>query len=823
MKSFQITCWNIQGLRSSAFGLKSQNPDFIREVKDSDITVLQETWYRGDSSTGCPYGFVEIIIPSIKLQTVTQGRDSGGMIIWYRSELTHSIEIIKKVESHIWLKISKEIICADQHVYLCAIYIPPSESPYYNEDIFSTLEGEINQFKTLGNVLICGDLNARTGEKADTINIQGDQHSGLPGETCFPLPELPPRHNFDKITNTSGTQLLQLCRTLGLYIVNGRLRGDSLGRYTFSSALGSSTVDYAITDLDPMSLRAFTVYPLTPLSDHSKITVYLKREHSNYEASKPSELYNTTHSYRWKSDSMESYQKAFENSKIQYSIDLFLSEIFPHNNDGVNTAVGKINAIFDKLANLSNLKTSNHKPKQTHNNKWFDSDCKNIRKTLRKLSNEKHRDPNNQNIRLRYHDTLKQYKHTLRAKKDKHSRTQLSEIEESLESNQFWQKWNTLNKTQQDQLAIQNGSIWMNYFTELYSNFAKNSDQNKTHAKWKTLELAIKDNQNPLDASITEQELTESIQSLKAKKACGVDSILNEMIKYSDHKLKLAILKLFNIILAVGTFPDIWNKGLITPLYKNGDKYDPNNYRGICVNSNLGKTFCNIINKRLISFINDQNVLNKCQIGFLPNFRTTDHIYTLHSLTEQELDKKKGKAYACFVDFTKAFDSIWHEGLFYRLLNSGIGGKTYDVIKSMYTNSKCAVKIGDKQTAFFPQGRGVRQGCNLSPILFNLYINEFACQLDQSTSPGLNLNGTEVKGLLYADDLVLLSPTKEGLQQHLNLLHTFCQSWALTVNPKKTKIMIFQKQSRSQDNTHNFYLDTTKLQHTKTTHTLAST
>ena len=65
--------------------------------------------------------------------------------------------------------------------------------------------------------------------------------------------------------------------------------------------------------------------------------------------------------------------------------------------------------------------------------------------------------------------------------------------------------------TQQDQLAIQNDSIWMNYFTELYSYFAKNSDQNKTHAKWKTLELAIKDNQNHLDASITEQELTEGL------------------------------------------------------------------------------------------------------------------------------------------------------------------------------------------------------------------------------------------------------------------------------------------------------------------------
>ena len=199
-----------------------------------------------------------------------------------------------------------------------------------------------------------------------------------------------------------------------------------MGRYTFSSALRSSTVDCAITDLDPLSLRAFTVNPLTPLSDHSNITVYLKREHSNYEASKPSELYNTTHSYRWKSDSMESYPKAFENAKIQYSIDYFLSEIFPHNNDGVNTAVGKIKAFFDKLAKLKNLKTSNQT--QMHNNKGFDNDCKNIRKTLRKLSNKKHRDPNNQNIRLHSYGTLKQCKYTLRAKKDQHTRIQLSEI-----------------------------------------------------------------------------------------------------------------------------------------------------------------------------------------------------------------------------------------------------------------------------------------------------------------------------------------------------------------------------------------------------------
>jgi retron-type reverse transcriptase len=127
------------------------------------------------------------------------------------------------------------------------------------------------------------------------------------------------------------------------------------------------------------------------------------------------------------------------------------------------------------------------------------------------------------------------------------------------------------------------------------------------------------------------------------------------------------------------------------------------------------------------------------------------------------------------VDFKKAFDSIWHKGLFYKLIESGIGGKTYDFIKSMYTKNKCAVKIGNKQTYFFSQGWGVKQGCPISPTLFNIYMNELAKTLEESAAPSITLHNTEIKCLLYADDLVLLSPTKEGLQQHLDRLHKFYQ------------------------------------------------
>ena len=107
--------------------------------------------------------------------------------------------------------------------------------------------------------------------------------------------------------------------------------------------------------------------------------------------------------------------------------------------------------------------------------------------------------------------------------------------------------------------------------------------------------------------------------------------------------------------------------------------------RGICINSNLGKILCSIINSRLHHFLDEHNVLSRSQIGFLKNDCTTDHIYTLHTLIDQQVNQNKGK-----IDL---FDSIWHKGIFYKLIESGIGGETYDFIKSMYTKNKYAVKI----------------------------------------------------------------------------------------------------------------------------------
>ena len=133
-----------------------------------------------------------------------------------------------------------------------------------------------------------------------------------------------------------------------------------------------------------------------------------------------------------------------------------------------------------------------------------------------------------------------------------------------------------------------------------------------------------------------------------------------------------------------GVFPTNWCEGIITPIFKSGNKQDPSNYRGICINSCLGKLFSAVLNNRLKSYVQDHNILHKAQIGFIPGHRTTDHIFSLRTLIDKHVTHTtNGKLNTCFVAFKKAFDSIWHDGLLYKLLKYNTGGKFYDLIKSL--------------------------------------------------------------------------------------------------------------------------------------------
>ena len=144
----------------------------------------------------------------------------------------------------------------------------------------------------------------------------------------------------------------------------------------------------------------------------------------------------------------------------------------------------------------------------------------------------------------------------------------------------------------------------------------------------------------PLDAVIKDKEILNCISKLKNNKACGLDSIKNEMIKSVASIFLPCLNKLFNLIFSSGLYPSSSALGYISPIFITGDSSNPENYRGITITSNIGKVFNMVLNNRLDQFLEENQIIEKVQIGFTKNARTSDHMFVLKSLIDEYTNMK---------------------------------------------------------------------------------------------------------------------------------------------------------------------------------------
>ena len=220
------------------------------------------------------------------------------------------------------------------------------------------------------------------------------------------------------------------------------------------------------------------------------------------------------------------------------------------------------------------------------------------------------------------------------------------------------------------------------------------------------------------DSTIIYKEIKKAIFELIKGKLAGPDRILNEIIKYTNPVMNNSYMKIFNVILKTGIYPKSWKESFTIPIYKSGDKNDPNNYRGISLINCLPKIFNTILNNRLIKIIEDQ--LSNSQFGFRENHRTADSIFVLKSLINKYIHKNKNTIYACFVDLRKAFDSVWREALLYKLCKMGVGLHFFKLLKEQYLNTTSSMKRKDQHSVFFNISRGVKQSDSLKITILPL-------------------------------------------------------------------------------------------------------
>lgn len=288
-------------------------------------------------------------------------------------------------------------------------------------------------------------------------------------------------------------------------------------------------------------------------------------------------------------------------------------------------------------------------------------------------------------------------------------------------------------------------------------------------------------------------EVKRAVEGASRGKASGVDLIPSEVLKNDVSVLFLHVL--FNVCFNKGTVPAIWGKCVIKPIPKSSstDPRDPLSYRGIALASAVYKLYCSVINERLTKWAESRHIIADEQNGFRKKRSTTDHISSLTSIIDTR-KKLKQSTFCAFIDFRKAYDTINRTKLWRRLSEVGVSGKLFRSIKSLYSSVTSCVRINNLHTDWFDVKCGLRQGCILSPVLFNLYVNDIAQYL-KALGKGVKCDDDNVCILMYADDIVLLAETEQDLQILLNALYGWCSSNGMIVNGNKSKIVHFRNPS----------------------------
>lgn len=285
-------------------------------------------------------------------------------------------------------------------------------------------------------------------------------------------------------------------------------------------------------------------------------------------------------------------------------------------------------------------------------------------------------------------------------------------------------------------------------------------------------------------AIIDESEVIKGIKSLKSEKSPGPDGISNEVIKTGCEYLAKPLTLLFNQILNSSYTPRQWSESDIILLYKKGDPNNISNYRPISLLPSIYKLFSSIIEKKIKESTEKYQPIE--QAGFRRGFSTVDHIHSLEMLIEKYQEFKR-PLYIVFIDYQKAFDSLFHSSIWETLLSQEVPLDYIKVLKNIYDNSTSRVKL---ETTGPPIqiSKGVRQGDPLSPTIFIAVLETIIGKLKWE-KVGININGRYLSHLRFADDIVLLSESTNQLQAMINTLHEESRKVGLEINLTKTNIM----------------------------------
>jgi hypothetical protein len=552
-------------------------------------------------------------IASHRTKHGTKGRHSGGIVIYYKTELSKYVSLVRNEHKDIlWIKFNNSMFNNSSDLYIAIIYFSPNNSSrqdHIDNDLFTLLENDVASFMEKSpNVIILGDFNARTALRPDYITYDSSNvNSDIPLPDDYQYDDMsliPKRCSMDNTTNNHGNKLLNLCKATSLKIVNGRLGNDKLtGAYTCHAPQGSSVVDYMLTPISMFSnIHTFSVLPLTEHSIHCPLTFSIEANLvDNHKHVNVGQLQSgpgtEDYMFRWDSEKCSDYVSNFQLPTCQSNLQKIEELLNDRNlateecvNEAVSLLMGTIASAALPMKIMLKGQRNQCSRKKTFLPPWNTHKCDEKRKAFKQKRNC-YVKSKSETDRIDMVNARSEYCKTARLAKKEHICLQSEKLNQS--TNNSKQLWKLLrSSTEKTRDCPISCDMFKTHFEKLASaktDSAPNDDHNHPVI-----------NVEELDLLICEDEVLYAISRLKTGKAAGPDRLGNEFIIKAKGILLPYLVKIFNVIFSTGIFPKEWSKGTIIPIFKKGNKMDPNNYRSITLNNSVAKLYTSVINNILL-------------------------------------------------------------------------------------------------------------------------------------------------------------------------------------------------------------------------------
>lgn len=736
-------------------------------------------------------------------------------------------------------------------IYIAMCYLPPDGSAYYKhargDTTLSILEHaellhcDIPRHLARGHVLMMGDFNAHTGEGSDIGDLHvwdgiHEGHMDVPSELhCMHgmLKQLPPRHNQNNAApiDKLGKLVLELCTRHNLVILNGRLDGDKRGAYTFHSSGADlhSTLDYFIASPELVYsedghnahasyMRVWHALPPHPTDgkhfDHVPLLLRIgmgsctgRQDRCKATATRQG---NTSVTYRWRDTIQNAYALALLNEsyvheQLQRVADASMSvdqrqEALA---EAIIHAVHVVHAEHGGVIRRMHGNAGESGSTNPHNG-WYSDECKAARRVF--VAAKAGNDP------ACIDQAYKAYKRTTRHARMAWEQARHMDLMRCLyhEPKSFWRTYGGHKKAS----GLSDVAELTRQFATLYKadgntcgTSAECAASTDNMLLFPTPDAQQIQAAKYLNQEITAAEVHECLRCLKRGKAAGGDGIPAEFLRYACistvdegglqhfNLLCSPLAQLFNAVLVTGCYPQAWCTVALVPVPKpkgNPDCFD--DHRGIAVGSAVSKLYSMVMMKRMDSWAESRHLRADGQAGFRLGRSTVDNAFVLNHIVEKYAFAKK-PIFAAFIDFRKAYDRIVRCLLWQCLQSLGVHGQALTALQQMYAHVTMQVRMNGQVGIPFASEMGVKQGDPLSPLLFGLFIDRIeAFMRAKCPAIGVDMAGMIVQVLLYADDLVIMAESPAALQQLLACLSTFCHVCGMTVNVRKSEVVVFNVQ-----------------------------